>query len=124
MRANPCVPCGACCALYRVTFHWREADDSTPGGIPVEVTRKFNEHRLILRGTNGDHPRCVALAGEIGISAFCSIYDRRPTPCREFAVSYADGQPDERCARARLAHGLLPLTPDDWERTPPDTLAA
>jgi hypothetical protein len=32
MSDNPCVSCGACCAHFRVSFYWAEADDA-PGGI-------------------------------------------------------------------------------------------
>ncbi|RBD09468.1 YkgJ family cysteine cluster protein, partial [Xanthomonas oryzae pv. oryzae] len=24
--AHPCLTCGACCAYFRVSFHWSEAD--------------------------------------------------------------------------------------------------
>ncbi|HBP8873638.1 TPA: YkgJ family cysteine cluster protein, partial [Escherichia coli] len=25
---NPCMRCGACCAFFRVSFYWAEADDA------------------------------------------------------------------------------------------------
>ena len=24
---NPCIECGACCAYYRASFYWAEADE-------------------------------------------------------------------------------------------------
>jgi len=29
---NPCLSCGACCAAFRVSFYWREADGGESGG--------------------------------------------------------------------------------------------
>jgi Fe-S-cluster containining protein len=56
-------------------------------------------------GTDASPPRCVALTGEIGKGVACSIYDARPSPCREFDVHH------DACARARARHGLPPLKP-------------
>lgn len=66
-----------------------------------------------MRGTDGKFPRCIALEGSIGQSVRCSIYERRASPCRNFQASWVDGQHNERCDKARAAHGLLPLQPPD-----------
>lgn len=69
-----------------------------------------------MRGTNDKHhPKCQALNGRIGKDAKCSIYEKRPTPCREFRASYEEGHQNRRCDEARAKHGLRPLTPQDWE---------
>ena len=116
MAPNPCLSCGACCAIFRVSFYWAEADDVTPGGVPAELTEKMTPHRLMMKGTGGSTPRCVALEGEIGGPIGCSIHPRRPTPCRDFSASYSDGVTrHERCDQARAGHGLPPLTPADWQ---------
>jgi Fe-S-cluster containining protein len=47
-KPHPCLTCGACCAYFRASFYWAEADDETPGWVPVEMTRKLNEHRMSL----------------------------------------------------------------------------
>ncbi len=88
-KIHPCLRCGACCAYFRASFYWAEADDATPGGVPAAMTRKLNDHRRSMIGMDGEHPRCVALQGENGL-------------------------PNERCDRARAAWGLDPLTPQDW----------
>jgi Fe-S-cluster containining protein len=111
MAANPCIDCGACCAHFRVSFHWSETDAALRGRTPPELTTKIAPHHVAMRGTCGHAPRCVALEGEIGRHAFCRIYARRPSPCREFQASWADGVRSERCDRARAAHGLPPLAP-------------
>ena len=59
--------------------------------------------------TDDGPPRCIALEGEIGSAVRCTIYDRRPGPCRDFAPYAALNIGDEACARARRRHGLAPL---------------
>lgn len=121
ISANPCLACGACCAYYRASFYWREADDTTPGGVPVQLTQDLSPFRRVMRGTDQKAPRCVALQGEIGRHTRCSIYERRPNVCRSFTPSYAHGIPNPDCDKARRHHGLAPLTPDDWRQTPEST---
>lgn len=79
-----------------------------------------------MRGTERQPPRCVALEGEIGRAVCCSIYGLRASPCREFQASWVDGVHNERCDRARAAHGLPPLSPDAHAvpAAPPDVVPA
>jgi hypothetical protein len=112
---HPCLRCGACCASYRVAFHWSEAQPDRPDGVPLELTAPLRRHERVMRGTEGVEPmRCVALQGDIGVAAGCGIYPQRPTPCRELRASFEDGRRDEQCDRARQRHGLPPLVPADW----------
>jgi len=124
MSLNPCLRCGACCAFFRASFYWSECDDATPGGVPAELTENLPPFRRVFKGTNQNHPRCIALQGEIGKEVACSIYERRASVCRDFTASYSNGQPNEHCDRARFAHGLPPLKPEDWispeDRPEPD----
>ena len=108
---NPCITCGACCAFFRVSFYWSEADTAAGGYTPPELTTKITAHQAALRGTDQQPPRCVALHGEIGERVRCVIHPLRPSPCREFQPSWLDGVHHERCDRARAAHGLPPLSP-------------
>ena len=113
--AHPCLSCGACCAHFRVAFHWAETAAELAGTVPAELTVKLDPHRVAMRGTaGGGAQRCIALQGEIGTAAHCGIYPSRPTPCRELQPAWENGQPSPQCDRARLAHGLVPLTPFDW----------
>lgn len=114
-RPNPCLTCGACCAYYRASFYWAEADDETPGGVPVALTRKLNDFRRVMIGSEGSSPRCIALEGTIGEQVCCTIYERRSSVCREFEPSWINGKPNERCDAARIAWGLAPLEPDSWD---------
>ena len=37
MAAHPCLRCGACCAAFRVAFHWSEAMPHKPDGVPADL---------------------------------------------------------------------------------------
>jgi len=108
---NPCLECGACCAFYRVSFHWSEAEPFLGGKTPPELTVKITPHYAAMAGTQRQPPRCTALEGTIGTTVSCSIYALRPSPCRELEPSWANGARNDRCDRARAAHGLPPLEP-------------
>lgn len=110
--SHPCLSCGACCVTYRVAFHWLETDG--PDAVPIELVGTVNPHKVAMLGTDQPQPRCVALAGTPGCAVSCSIYARRPSPCRELGASYEDGKPSDQCDRARIRHGMLPLTAADW----------
>jgi uncharacterized protein len=109
------MTCGACCAFFRASFYWAEADDVTEGGVPVHLTRKLNHFRRAMIGMEGSAPRCTALEGTVGESVRCAIYGNRPSVCRDLEAAWANGRPNDRCDKARAAWGLPPLTPDDWE---------
>jgi len=109
--SNPCLLCGACCAWFRASFHWLETSDAPGGLTPAELTLPVSKHLVAMRGTDRKPPRCVALDGEIGVSVRCSIYPRRASPCSNFQASWVEGVHNERCDRARAAHGLPPLPP-------------
>jgi Fe-S-cluster containining protein len=111
---HPCMQCGACCAHFRVAFHWSEAEAFTGGVVPPELTEKLDPHRLAMRGTYAAKPHCVALEGVVGKAARCGIYEQRPSVCREVSPSWESGAASAHCDKARLAYGLPLLTPDDW----------
>jgi Fe-S-cluster containining protein len=97
---NPCLDCGACCATYRVSFYWAEADAL---GLPAQWTQRLSPFLACMAGTSNHPPRCSALLGEVGIAAACRIYQQRPLPCREVAVG------SDQCRRARARHHLPEL---------------
>lgn len=103
---NACQTCGACCASFRVDFHPVELAGGTFAwgqGVPLEMTVPLTASIVRMLGTDLTEPRCVALTGEIGKQVSCSIYDQRPSPCREFDIEHA------ACNRARQRCGLAPL---------------
>lgn len=110
-QSNPCLNCGACCAYYLISFYWAEADDVYGGTVPVELTERFQDLRRVMRGTNQKNPRCQALRGELGKEVCCLIYEKRPSICRKFKISWEDGVVNELCDRARISRGLSPLEP-------------
>jgi Fe-S-cluster containining protein len=85
---------------YRVSFYWAEADAR---GLPAALTERVNAHYVCMAGTNASQPRCAALAAAPDGRIACSVYERRPEPCREVQVG------DEKCRRARARHGLAAL---------------
>lgn len=95
-----CQHCGACCAYFRVSFYWGEADDAPHGTVPVALTAPVNAHLRCMAGTAAKPARCVALDGQVGGLVSCSIYPLRSSSCRELQAG------DEKCLRARAWHGL------------------
>lgn len=106
---TPCTTCGACCATYRVTFTRTEVDGAPGGLVPAHLTERIDDHGVFMRGTASSSPRCIALHGTVGVEVSCSIYERRPSPCRAFARDAAAGHGDVSCGDARRLHGLPPL---------------
>ena len=111
---HPCLTCGACCALFRVSFHWSEADPALGGQIPFALTEPVRTHERAMRGTSQAQPRCIALDADIGRYSRCTIHDRRPSACALVAASYEFGAASAQCDKARVAHGLPVLLPEDW----------
>lgn len=107
-------PCLTCCAYFRVSFHWSEADSALGGQVPPALTQPLRSHELAMRGTSQARPRCIALDAEIGVRSRCSIHPVRPSVCAAVPASWDSGQPSPQCDKARLAHGLPALTPADW----------
>lgn len=105
---NPCLKCGACCIVFRATFCWTEGDDVTEAGVPVNLTEKVSPLcRAMLRN---DYDQCIALHGEPGQKVTCTIYNRRPSVCKDFDPSGKIHNP--ACDWARALLNLDPLTPD------------
>lgn len=112
---HPCQRCGACCAAFRVAFHWSEAAPHSPEGPDEALTVRVRPLEVAMRGTEGGASlRCVALQGTVGVEVGCSIYANRPSPCRTLEAAWQDGEPSPQCDRARALHGLPPLTRDDF----------
>lgn len=113
--STPCLTCGACCAHYRVSFYWSEAEPSLGGTVPSELTHSVCRSLAAMNGTNQPQPRCVALEGKVGEWVSCAIYEKRPSPCSELQPAWLNGEPSPQCDKARIAHGLSPLTPDAFD---------
>ncbi|MCB1910122.1 MAG: YkgJ family cysteine cluster protein [Rhodocyclaceae bacterium] len=107
--SNPCLACGVCCTRFRISFYWAEGDDAPGGFVPAALTEKLNHFMRCMKGSNSVNRRCVALEGEVGTAVACTIYHKRPTPCREFPVILECGTPNPRCNELRSEVGLPPL---------------
>lgn len=107
--ANICLSCGACCANFRVSFHWAETTLVTADGVPQELTEVISSHHNCMKGTNQKQPRCIALQGTVGQQVSCTIYSQRSSTCRDFDILDEQGQINEQCTKARAAYQLLPV---------------
>ncbi len=110
---HPCLSCGACCAAFRVSFHWLGLA-SAGGAIPDALAEPVGPHRMAMKGTDARDPHCAALEGQVGGSVGCRIYAARPDPCRDLLPAWENGAPSPQCDRARQRYGLTPLTPETW----------
>lgn len=113
MNIHPCLSCGACCAFYKVAFHWSETLIGSHH-VPIDSTTSISPHRNAMNGTNQELPHCVELQGVVGTSTSCLIYDRRPSCCRDFKASFENGIQNTNCEDARAGKGLKLLTLADW----------
>jgi Fe-S-cluster containining protein len=105
--ANRCQTCGACCARFNVVIEAAEIDIQGSGGIPLCVTAKSSKKRYVMKGTEGNRKRCVALEGIVGQGVSCAIYQNRPGTCRNFLAAWEPGVINPKCDLARHAYGLF-----------------
>lgn len=109
--SSPCLQCGACCAFYRISFHWSETAPELGGQSPAAFTTPVSPFHVAMKGTTGSRPRCEALEGIVGDCVHCRIYPQRPSPCRNYRFNGENGELNPRCDEARLAFGLPTLQP-------------
>lgn len=109
---NPCLNCGACCALFKVAFAQTETDENEGGIVPAGYTVKIDATRCAMRGTERRSKRCVALEGSVGHRVSCTIYSQRPSCCHNFRGAWENGVVNPTCNRARMVYGLQPF--DDY----------
>jgi Fe-S-cluster containining protein len=107
-KTNPCLNCGACCSNFRVSFYHGEMDVQSGGFVPSELTTQVNSHFACMSGTE-QGGKCIALNGEVGCENSCSIYENRPSPCREFEVWDKSGKPNPQCQTLRSKNGIALL---------------
>lgn len=106
-EVNHCLTCGVCCTHFRISFYHGEVDDMPFGFVPVDMVEQLTPFRACMKGTNqANGRRCIALDGILGEQVFCTIYEQRPSPCREFEIWDEAGTPSPRCQQLRAAHGL------------------
>jgi len=92
-----CQSCGACCAY---SAEWPRFGLETEEEIEAIPREYVDDARGTMRCEGN---RCIALHGEIGVSALCIVYAVRPEGCRACPPG------DESCQTARQHFGLAPL---------------
>ena len=113
MTNHPCLKCGACCAFFRVSFHWTETYADSYG-VPEGTSHAISPYVNSMNGTDQINPSCQQLRGIIGESTSCDIYANRPNACRAFKASFEDGTKNIQCDQARASKGLSELSLRDW----------
>lgn len=112
--SNPCFECGQCCQKLRVSFYHGEiainsgdvSGQLSAGSVPPELTVQLTSHLACMKGTETGKQGCVALSYDTEQGYRCTIYDQRPSPCREFNIFEEDGSLNPLCNKLRKAAGL------------------
>jgi Fe-S-cluster containining protein len=103
-----CQSCGACCVQLGpydgnsyVYLDKEEAGQMRALGLPiVEAAMGGGCLAAVPKEGAGGRPACVAFAGGLGGPCGCSVYEDRPSVCREFEVG------GQLCQEARELAGL------------------
>ncbi len=107
---NPCFECGQCCQKLRVSFYHGEVlhqdKDQLIGMVPPEMVTQLTPHIVCMAGTEDGKQSCIALRHDLQHGCRCSIYEQRPSPCREFNIFNEDGSVNLLCDKLRSAVGL------------------
>ena len=98
---SPCDGCAGCCRQFRVSFYHGELDVHPGGCVPADLTTQVTPHLACMKGTELGEGRCIALSRD----GRCTIYDRRPSTCREFLAILPDGRPNPECKALRERWG-------------------
>ena len=99
MVDNPCFECGQCCQHFRVSFYHGEIAGTGAGVVPTELTTQITPHLSCMKGTEKGRAPCVALRHSNEEGYRCSIYENRPSPCREFNILNDDGTVNQDCQK-------------------------
>ncbi|MFH1153135.1 MAG: YkgJ family cysteine cluster protein [Pseudomonadota bacterium] len=110
MKKSLCESCGACCAFFRVSFPCTETEDTHFFPVPAAMTLVQNLAQRFMIGTQTRTPRCIALEGSVGYKVRCTIYENRPSTCRNFILSWENNTGNLLCDQARASFGLQPFS--------------
>ena len=108
--APACLGCGACCFSQLANYVPVSGADHARIGAQVDDLTHFDGNRCYMNMHEG---HCAALVIDRGARQFvCSIYDRRPSTCRDLERGSAAcrGEIHEKGGRPLLTLGSL-LTP-------------
>lgn len=108
-EANPCIGCGVCCRHFRVSFYHGELDSQPGGYVPADMASSVTPFRACMKGTESGGGRCIAFQAD----GRCSIYEQRPSVCREFPVFMTDGTMNPECISLRARYGVFPTMVED-----------
>ena len=110
---SACFQCGQCCQHFRVSFYHGEVEGNGTGTVPADMVTQLKPHLCCMKGTEKGNGKCVALAYTESEGYRCTIYENRPSPCREFNMMNDDGSVNSDCNQLRMAIGLSSLSIPD-----------
>jgi len=90
-----------------VSFYHGEIEGNDAGIVPGDLTTKLTDHLACMKGTEKGGAPCIALKHTKEEGWRCSIYEQRPSPCREFNVFNEDGTMNKDCQKLRMKIGLF-----------------
>lgn len=96
-----CTTCGACCHAWHCVSVL-PAETVQPD-LVWEITKTEGDEEIVVdryMRRDGETLLCVAYKGNVGESAYCTIYEDRPTVCRIFEAG------SDRCHALRRAYGF------------------
>ena len=99
---SPCHGCGVCCRYFRISFYHGELDSQPGGYVPADLSVPLTPFRACMKGTEMGNGRCIAQAED----GSCTIYQNRPSVCREFPAFMEDGTLNPECIRLKRMFGL------------------
>lgn len=104
-----CVTCGACCCNPDENreigyIDYIEVDPHDRIMKKPDLVRRLVvlDDDLVPHMRLSQHQRCAALTGRLGEKALCSVYQDRPSVCREFTAG------SKRCKQYRIERGIDP----------------
>jgi uncharacterized protein len=105
--APACLACGACCFSRLANYVRVSGADHARIGLPVDELTHFDGNRCYMNMHDG---HCAALVIEpITNQLMCSIYETRPSTCRELERESpaCNGEIHQKSARPLLLLGSL-----------------
>ena len=103
-----CLRCGACCFSKLATYVRVTGDDHARLADDAERVTVFEGNRCYMRMTDG---HCAALVLAPSGEFFCSVYEHRPSVCRELARG-SSACAAERELKQERAHTALRVLHD------------
>ena len=118
-----CVTCGVCCSFTLIAPIEKDRNEGLPSYWEVYPDDAPDEPPILrVMPRDDENGQCVNLDGELGKKVGCSVYEHRPSGCRDFEAG------SDRCREYRRMYGIEPQFSEEQaaafrailEETPPN----